>query len=299
MLSGMIGAFEISGAADGLLDDDLVLRVRGAGPETDVTWRARFRDDDGRVWRAAASRAEDLTSRWVAAKDSAGPIAALRSLRPLSIDVRAELDDGRGAGRTLTRRLVGDGVRIRRWRDGLAATLHLPAASAGPRAVAEAQGQAAPGSLLSDPVARALAEGVGPLDAQAQAAPGALLIDATAGGAAEVVAVLAGALLASRGVVALVVGPARGRSASADPVGLARERLAALPAAAGEILVLPALDPFAANAPPGGGIVLPAGVGARDPQHAAAARTVAWDALLHRLAASPRRRAAAPAPSQS
>ena len=51
------GALEISGASDGLLDDDLVLRVRGAGPEAEVTWRARFRDDDGRVWRAAASRA--------------------------------------------------------------------------------------------------------------------------------------------------------------------------------------------------------------------------------------------------
>src|SRR4051794_22841622 len=115
MLSGMNGgALEISGASDGLLDDDVVLRVRGAGPETHVTWRARCRDDDGRVWRAAASRPEELMTRWVPAKDSAGPIAGLRSLRPLGIDVRAELDDGRSAGRTLTRRLVADAVRIRR-----------------------------------------------------------------------------------------------------------------------------------------------------------------------------------------
>jgi hypothetical protein len=78
MLSGMSGALEISGASDGLLDDEFVLRVRGAGPEAEVSWRARFRDDDVRVWRAAASRPEELMTRWVPAKDSAGPIAALR-----------------------------------------------------------------------------------------------------------------------------------------------------------------------------------------------------------------------------
>ena len=257
----MSGALEITGPSDGLLDDELALRVRGAGPEADVTWRARYRDDDGRVWRAAAPRAEELLTRWVPAKDSAGPIAALRSLRPLSIDVRAELGDGRGTGRTVTRRLAADGVRTRRWRDGLAATLHLPT-GAQPSAT--------------------------------------VLIDATAGGAVETVAALAAPLLASRGVLALVVAPARGRSASADPVAVARERLAALAQATGEILVLPALDPFAPAAPddglalpPGDGVVLPPGVGARDPQHAAAARGAAWDALLRRLNARPREGAAA------
>jgi hypothetical protein len=278
MLSGVSGAFEISGTSDGLLDDDLVLRVRGAGPEAEVTWRARFRDDDGRVWRAAGSRPEELMTRWVPAKDSAGPIAALRSLRPLSIDVRAELDDGRGAGRTLTRRLLAEGVRIRRWRDGLAATLHLPA----PAATGGSLGAVPepPGREAADPKSAA-------------AASRALLIDATGGGTSEVVAALAAPLLASRGVLALVVAPARGRSS--DPLALARERLAALPTAADEILVLPALDPFGSD-PTANGIVLPPGVGARDPQPAAAARAAAWDALLHRLDATPRKRPAAAPP---
>lgn len=271
MLSGMSGALEISGAADGLLDDDLVLRVRGAGPDADLIWRARFRDDDGRVWRSAAPRAEQLTTRWVPAKDSAGPLAALRSLRPISIDVRAQTEDGRDAGRTLTRRLTADGVRTRRWRDGLAATLHLPAAAPRPATVAiGAEGETA-----------------------ARAAPCAtLLIDATAGGNAEIVATLAAPLLASRGALVLVVGPARGRAASADPLATACERLAKLPGAAGEILVLAALDPFDPDSP-SDGIVLPPGAGARDPQHAAAARVVAWDALLQRLNARARERAVA------
>ena len=278
MLSGMSGALEISGASAGLLDDDLVLRVRGAGAEAEVTWRARYRDDDGRVWRAAAARPEELMTRFVPAKPSAGPIAALRSLRPLSIDVRAETGDGRGAGRTITRRFTADGVRTRRWRDGLTATLHLPAAS-----TASGDPGAAPGARRAEahePPARAT-----------------LLIDATAGAAAETVAALAAPLLASRGVPALVVGPARGRSASADPIAVARERLAALPAAAGDVVVLPALDPFGPDAT-AAGIVLPPGAGARDPQPAAAARAVAravaWDALLHRLGAVPRERAATP-----
>ena len=265
MLSGMSGAFEISGPAEGLLDDDLVLRVRGAGPGAELTWRARFRDDDGRVWRAAAPRAEALTTRWVAAKDGAGPIAALRSLRPLSIDVRAETEDGRGAARTLTRRLTAEGVRTRRWRDGLAATLHLPATTA-----VAAEGEGVAGAPCAT-----------------------LLIDATAGGAAEIVATLAAPLLASRGALVLVVGPARGRSAAAAPLATARERLAGLPSVAGDVLVLPALDPFDADAT-GAGIVLPPGVGARDPEPAAAARVAAWDALLQSLGARPRERASAP-----
>jgi len=290
MLSGMSGALEISGAADGLLDDDLVLRVRGAGPDADLIWRARFRDDDGRVWRSAAPRAEQLTTRWVPAKDSAGPLAALRSLRPISIDVRAQTEDGRDAGRTLTRRLTADGVRTRRWRDGLAATLHLPAAAPRPATVAiGAEGDGAGAAALRPATVAIGAEG----ETAARAAPCAtLLIDATAGGNAEIVATLAAPLLASRGALVLVVGPARGRAASADPLATACERLAKLPGAAGEILVLAALDPFDPDSP-SDGIVLPPGAGARDPQHAAAARVVAWDALLQRLNARARERAVA------
>jgi hypothetical protein len=133
---------------------------------------------------------------------------------------------------------------VRRWRDGLAATLHVPA--------------------RPQPCATVIA-------------------DATAGPAVADVAALAGPLLASRGVLVLVVMPARGAS---DPLALARERLAAVPAARQPIL-LPAVDPFAPE--PGDGIVLPPGVGARDGgPHVAAARAAAWDALLARLGATPR-----------
>lgn len=254
MLSAMSGALEISGSAVGLIDDDLVLRVRGAGPDGALTWRARLRDDDGRVWRATAQRAEELATRWVAAKEGTGAIVALRSLRPVSIDVRAEAADGRAAARTITRAFSGDGVRTRRWRDGLEGRLHLPS---------EAQ-----------PCAT-------------------VVVDATAGEPQATVARLAAALLASRGVLVLVVLGSRGRDAAADPLQAARERLSALPAARGEIELLAALDPFDPEAP-ADGIVLPPGIGARDPQSAAAARAVAWDELLERLGARPRDRAAAP-----
>jgi hypothetical protein len=122
---------ELRGATDGLLlDEPWRLDVRGAGGAP-LTWRARIRDDDGRVWRAEAERPEDLAGAWSPAKrPSPGPVAALRSLRPVSVDVRAEAADGRAASRTVTRRLVADGVRRRRWRDGAAATLHLPAGPA-------------------------------------------------------------------------------------------------------------------------------------------------------------------------
>jgi hypothetical protein len=254
MLPAVNGSLEISGAPVGLLDDDLVLRVRGAGPEAELTWRARLRDDDGRVWRATAPRPAELATRWVPAKEGTGAIAALRSLRPVAIEVRAEAADGRAAARTFTRRFAGDGVRARRWRDGLAATLHAPA----------------------------------------DAACATVVVDATAGETQLTVATLAAPLLASRGVLVLVVGPARGRAAAAsDPLATARERLAALSgASAGEdILVLEALDPFDVGALDGEGVVLPPGVGARDPQSAAAARAIAWDALLARLGARPRERA--------
>ncbi len=257
-------ALEIRGSADGLLDEPILLRVRGAGPAAELTWRARYRDDDDRIWRATAARAEDLMARWVPAKDSTGAVAALRSLRPLSIEVRAETADGRAATRAITRRLVADGVRVRRWRDGLAATLHVPA--------------------RPQPCAT-------------------VIVDATSGPAQERAAALAAPLLASRGALVLVVVASRN---IADPLDLARERLAAVPAAAPPILVLPAIDPFgeehaqgvipapsigARAGDPGEGIVLPPGVGARDGgPHVAATRAAAWDALLRRLGATPRER---------
>jgi hypothetical protein len=167
MLKGFMG-LEIQGAADALLDEPLALRARGAGPDQALIWRARVRDDDERVWRAAAATAPQLARAWAPAKRAMGPIAALASLRPLAIDVRVEASDGRVASRTVVRRLVDPQVRRRRWRDGLAATLHLP-----------------PGD----------------------AAAATLLIDATAGGPALAAAGLAAPLLASRGVLALVVAP--------------------------------------------------------------------------------------------
>jgi hypothetical protein len=255
------GALEIRGPAAGLLDDHLLMRVRGAGPDGALTWRARYRDDDGRVWRTAAARCEDLATRWSPAKDGTGAVAALRSLRPVSIDVRAETPDGRAAARTITRRIVAEGVRTRRWRDGVPATLHVPAEA--------------------EPCAT-------------------VIVDATAGAMQATVATLAAPLLASRGVLVLVVVAARGRTAAADPLGLAHERLSAVPAASSAILLLSALDPLGedppraehagqAGEPIGRAVVLPPGVGVREVRAgAAAARAAGWDALLQRLGARPR-----------
>jgi hypothetical protein len=116
---------EIRGVRTGLLDEPFDLQVRGATAGEELLWRARYRDDDLRVWRAAATRAEDLSAAWKPAKPSTGPVAALGSLRPLRIDVRVEAPDGRAAARSITRRIVGDGVKVRRWRD-LQATLYIP-----------------------------------------------------------------------------------------------------------------------------------------------------------------------------
>ena len=184
-----------------------------------------MRDDDGRVGKGSAARARDLGLAWVPVKEGTGPVAALASLRPVAIDVRAEASDGRSASRTVTRLLVGDGVRVRRWRDGgVVATLCLPAGEACAVAV----------------------------------------VDAAVEGA-----VLAAPLLASRGVLALVV--ARGGAA-------ARSLLAAVPAAAGhEVVELGAED-----------VGIPPGVGVRDSMGEAAGRAEAWDALLARLGARPR-----------
>lgn len=153
--------------AEALLDDPFDLRAT-VPDGAELRWRGRIRDDDGRVWRASAGRAHELSWRWMPAKDGTGPIAALASLRPVSIDVRVETEDGRGAARTLRRQLVVPGVKSRRWRGEVAAVLHLPAAEV-------------PASTL--------------------------LIDATASEAAATVAALAGPLLAARGVLTLVVPP--------------------------------------------------------------------------------------------
>ena len=114
---------EIQGPATALADEPFTLRARGAGPDAELAWHARMRDDDGLVWRARAARPEDLPGAWRGKAER----AALASLRPLRIDVRVEAADGQSASRTLTRLLVAEGVRVRRWRDGPVATLHLPA----------------------------------------------------------------------------------------------------------------------------------------------------------------------------
>ena len=219
-----------------------------------LVWRARFRDDDGRVWQARAATAEQLAGAWAPAKTTTGPLAALQSLRPVSLDVQVEAADGRGASRKLTRALAGEGVRTRRWREaGLLATLHLPAGEA----------------------------------------CASVVIDATGGPRPGAVAALAASLLASRGVLALVVPPPREQAPAADALRLAQERLAAVPGAGSEIVVLPAVDPFDAQAEPettgdAAVVALPPGIAAHDADGAGTARAAAWDALLAVLGARPR-----------
>ena len=111
--------------AGALLDDHLVLRARGAG-EQRLIWRARYRDDDGRVWRAVGADPAELECAWTPAKATGDGTAALASLRAVRVDVHVEAGDGRSASRTLTRLIAAPGVRSRRWRDGVAATLHRP-----------------------------------------------------------------------------------------------------------------------------------------------------------------------------
>lgn len=218
-------ALELPGPGEGLLDDGVLVRARGAGPDAKLVWRARLRDDEGRVWRAEARSPEDLVAAWSPAKASAGPVAALQSLRPVRIDVRVETPEGRTAARTITSLLADPGVRLRRWRDGLTATLHLPAEPA-PAAVA--------------------------------------VLDATAGG--DDAAVLAGPLLASRGVLVLTV--------TKGDVALAAERLAAVAAAGDAMPQMLTEIPLAPGVP----------ATHEDP----AARAAAWDALLRRLGARAR-----------
>lgn len=119
---------ELSVPPDALLDDGVSgARLRGAGEQPDATWRARLRDDDGRVWRAVAPTTDGLGGAWIPAKSSSSPLAALASLRPVRVEVRVELPDGRATTREVTRRLLADGVLVRRWRDRvLTATLLRP-----------------------------------------------------------------------------------------------------------------------------------------------------------------------------
>ncbi|MDO8187983.1 hypothetical protein Q5424_14980 [Conexibacter sp. JD483] len=255
------GSLELRGPTSALLDEPLALTVRGLGDAAggEIVWRARLRDDDGRSWRATASSPLALAAAWTPGADPTGrnadaahrprpasarpadagadarpsdagasrsrPIAALQSLRPLTLDVRAESPDGRAAARSFTRLLLAEGVRVRRWRAPVAATLFLP-----------------PERL----------------------APAALLLDATAavpGSTLAAVAPLAAALLASRGVLTLVVPPGRGQDSAAALPTLSQ-------VARGEAEVLP--PPF----PPGVPGLADADAGA-------------WDELLARLGARP------------
>jgi hypothetical protein len=154
---------EIRGVSAGLLDEPFDLQVRGAAPGDELLWRARYRDDDMRVWRAAARRADGLSAAWRPAKPSTGPVAALGSLRPVRIDVRVEAADGRAAARAVTRTLLGDGVRVRQWREaGLRATLYLPSeARVHTALVIEGEPESVAGPLLASRGALLLAVGAG------------------------------------------------------------------------------------------------------------------------------------------
>jgi hypothetical protein len=243
------GALELRGAADGLLDEPLALTVRGAGGGP-LLWRARLRDDDGRVWRAAADEPELLAAAWAPAKETTGAVAALRSLRPVALDLRAEAADGRAAARTVRRRLVADGVRVRRWRAPLPGALLLPD--------------------REEPCAAVVVE---PAPADAPAAPGAPGDPAPSAprAAAGEATLSAAALLASRGVLVFA-------TTEAGAGDQALELLAAVPAAAR------AARPARRLA----FLPLPPGIPARLTAAEATANAVAWDALLAELGAGPR-----------
>ncbi|HEY6761388.1 MAG TPA: hypothetical protein VI318_17950 [Baekduia sp.] len=146
----------------------MLLEVGGAPPRTSLTWRARIRDDDGFVWRAQGDAPVALS--WTPAKPSAGAVAALRSLRPVVLEVRVEDPDGAASSRTLTRSFLADGVKVRRWREGTAGTLYLPAGRAEAALVVDPSGDAAD---------------VAPMAAALLASRGALVFVATAGGTGD------------------------------------------------------------------------------------------------------------------
>ncbi|MTD42999.1 hypothetical protein GKE82_01425 [Conexibacter sp. W3-3-2] len=202
---------ELSGHQVALIDEPLDVRLRGLGEvaaafddEDDlggVLWRARLRDDDGRVWRAAADAPEHLPAGLAPSKPGTGRVPALGSLHPVRLDVHAEAPDGRGAKRTFERRLLADGVRVRRWKEPqLRGTAFLPP----------------PDAPAAEPLL---------LDARIDASTGEL------GLLAAFVAPLAAAVLASRGRATLVV-------TDLDDLAPALERLAGLRAATGAPRVL-------------------------------------------------------------
>lgn len=119
---------EIRTNPDALLGEPLATGLRGAGETPVAFWQAKLRDDDGRIWRSNGRTAAELGSQWKPAKATTGKVAAARSLHPLSIDVRAELPDGRSATRTVKRRLLAEGAQVRSWKGltPLRATLYLP-----------------------------------------------------------------------------------------------------------------------------------------------------------------------------
>jgi len=263
---GTGGALELRATADALLDAPLEASVRGAGG-AELLWRARTHDDDNRVWRASAARPEELNAAWAPAKATTGAVAALRSLRPVALELRAEAADGRAAARTVRRRLVADGVRVRRWRDGVAGTLLLPARETPCAAVVVTP--AAPGPASDAPTPRGhrpnadaapgpASHSPSPLEARPSAAAPALLPpDAL---------LPVAALLASRGALVFATAqPGDGERAL--------ELLAAIPAAGRAERPPRLLSPL--PLPPG----LPARV---------AADAAAWDALLAELGADRR-----------
>jgi hypothetical protein len=73
-------------------------------------------------------------------------VAALQSLRPVRVDLRVEAGDGRAAARSVTREILGEAVRVRRWG---AARLFLPAGEACATVVIEAADAIAPALLAS------------------------------------------------------------------------------------------------------------------------------------------------------
>lgn len=127
---------EIRAGAPTSLDTPLGARLKGARHELAVAgdgplqWRARYVDDEGRVWRSQALSAVDLDRFWGPAKRRGvdeGTVASLASLRPVLVTVRAELPDGRSASTTARRLVVREGVLVRRWRAPLSGTLLRPA----------------------------------------------------------------------------------------------------------------------------------------------------------------------------
>jgi hypothetical protein len=202
---------ELSGPPVALVDEPLDVRLRGLGevevdPEDEfggILWRARLRDDDGRVWRATADAPEHLPAGLAPAKPGTGPVPALGSLHPIRLDVHAEAPDGRSAKRTFERRLLADGVQVRRWKEKeLRSSVFLPA-----------PGDPAQPFLID---AR-LGDDAGELETLA-----------------AFVAPLAAAVLASRGRPTLVV-------SDLDDLAPALERLEGLRGAAGRPRVLRAL----------------------------------------------------------